>query len=277
ATDLTSAAFIAAFIRFISRRGKPHQMYSDNGGNFVAANKELAEMYALVRSKDHNDKMYNKLAEDEINWNFNPPAAPHMGGLWEATVKSCKYHLKRVLGPTPLTYEEFATFLAQVEACLNSRPLWKSSEDPNDVAALSPGHFLIGAPLTAIAEPDLTELKCNALDRWQHVQQMTQHFWSRWSSEYLHHLQKRTKWDRIHNNVKEGDVVVIIEDNTPPQKWKLGKILELHHNPSDPQNLIRTVTVKTAEGVYKRPIHRLCLLPTEESNELQIDENQCTI
>ncbi|CAG7718553.1 unnamed protein product [Allacma fusca] len=126
------------------------------------------------------------------------------------------------------------------------------------------------ALLMAIPEPNLKELKVNTLDRWQHIQQMTQHFWVRWLSEYLHHLQKRTKWEKIHKNVKEGDVVVIIEDNTP-QKWKMGRILQLHHNPSDPKKLIRTVTMKTAEGIYRRPIHRLCLLPTEE--ELPIDKN----
>ncbi|CAG7673139.1 unnamed protein product [Allacma fusca] len=197
ATDLTSGAFLAAFTRFVSRRGKPLHMYSDNGGNFVAANKELAEMYELVRAQHHNTMVTHQLAEQGIQWSFNPPSAPHMGGLWEATVKSCKFHLKRVLGPTPLTYEEYSTFLAQVEACLNSRPMWKTSGDHDEASALTPGHFLIGAPLMAIPEPDLKDLKTNTLDRWQHIQQMTQHFWARWSSEYLQQLQKRTKWDTV--------------------------------------------------------------------------------
>ncbi|GFX39978.1 integrase catalytic domain-containing protein [Trichonephila clavipes] len=69
--------------------------------------------------------------------------APHMGGLWEAGIKSTKYHLKRVVGETKLTYEEFETFLTQIEACLNSRPLTPISNDSNDQSTLTPGHFII--------------------------------------------------------------------------------------------------------------------------------------
>jgi len=60
-------------------------------------------------------------------------------------VKAIKHHLRRVLGEATLTYEEMATLLAQVEACLNSRPLQALTDDPDDLTALTPGHFLIGS------------------------------------------------------------------------------------------------------------------------------------
>ncbi|XP_032689247.1 uncharacterized protein LOC116852727 [Odontomachus brunneus] len=68
-------------------------------------------------------RIAEQLACDQIQWSFNPPSAPHFGGLWEATVKSLKHYLRRVLGEATLTYEEMSTLLTQVEGCLNSRSL----------------------------------------------------------------------------------------------------------------------------------------------------------
>ena len=75
-----------------------------------------------------------------------PEHAPHFGGLWEAVVKSLKKHLKVVVGETQLTFKELTTLLAQIEACLNSRPFTPLPEASDRVDALMPGHFLIGRP-----------------------------------------------------------------------------------------------------------------------------------
>ncbi|CAG7818898.1 unnamed protein product [Allacma fusca] len=219
---MTSETFLAALRRFTSRRGRPIHIYSDCGTNFVGANRELQEYVKFLRTKEHNEIVSKKLVNEGIQWSFNPPGAPHMGGLWEAGVKSAKFHLRRCLGETPLTFEEYATLLCEVEACLNSRPLTPSSPDPSDLLPISPGHFLIGAPLEALPHPDLTELKINHLSRWQHVQQITQHFWNRWSQEYLRMLQRRPKWNSTHPDLKIGDLVVIQMNGSPRAsgKWQ---------------------------------------------------------
>jgi hypothetical protein len=93
--------------------------------------------------------------QDQIIWEFNPPSAPHFGGLWEVGVKSVKTHLRRTIGEQILTFQELYTLLTQIEAVLNSRPLWAISSDPNDLTALTPGHFLTLVPLTCLPEPDL--------------------------------------------------------------------------------------------------------------------------
>jgi len=105
------------------------------------------------------------MADQGTHWRFNPPAAPHFGGLWEAAVKSVKHHLRRGIGETRLTFEEMATFLAKVEACLNSRPVQALSDDPEDLSALTPGYFLIGGPLNAMPEPSLLNVPANQLTR----------------------------------------------------------------------------------------------------------------
>jgi hypothetical protein len=111
------------------------------------------------------------LANDGVQWHFIPPAAPHFGGLWEAGVKSFKFQfLRRVIGSRTLSKAEFATILCQIEVCLNSRPIAALSDDPGDLSALTPGHFLMGRPLLSVPEESVLEINDNRLSRWQLVQ-----------------------------------------------------------------------------------------------------------
>lgn len=120
-SELTTATFIAALRRFISRRGRPRILYSDNGANFIGANRELKEVHQFVRAEVEAG-IGDVFVNENVEWKFIPSSSPHMGGL-EAGVKSCKYHLKRVMGNALFTFEELTTVLSQIEACLNSRPL----------------------------------------------------------------------------------------------------------------------------------------------------------
>ncbi|CAG7784723.1 unnamed protein product [Allacma fusca] len=257
-SDLTTDAFIAALKRFVSRRGLCSDMSSDCGTNFVGADKELQKDLEILRTSDGLRKVTSSLSSVGIRWHFNPPSAPHFGGLWEAGVKLVKNHMKRVMGTTTLNFEELTTVLAQIEACVNSRPISPLSTDPEDLSALTPGHFLIGQPLNSIPEPDLTDLKINRLSRWQLCQQITQEFWKRWHTEYLATLQQRPKWASEEDNIKIGTLVLIKDDRLPSLKWKLGRVTEVHPGKD---NLVRVVTLKTSEGELKRPVAKLCPLP----------------
>jgi hypothetical protein len=155
--------------RFTSRRGFAKQLFSDNATNFKASDKELKELYTVFKNNEFHNKISSTLANNNISWSFIPPRSPNFGGLWEAGIKSVKYHIKRVIGETILTYEEMYTLLTRIEACLNSRPLFPISNDPNDLNALTPSHLLIGEVLTAPLEHDLTEIQVNRLSRWQLV------------------------------------------------------------------------------------------------------------
>ena len=164
-SDLMTEAFLAALRHFTARRGKVLNMFSDNGQNFVGANNKLRELYNLLRSQDHIQGVEEFAGRESFTWYFIPPESPHFGGIWEAAIKSVKFHLKRVAGNTSLNFEEMTTVLFQVEACLNSRPITAISNDPHDLSYLSPGHFLIGEPLMAIPEPDVTNVPVNRLQR----------------------------------------------------------------------------------------------------------------
>jgi len=257
-SDLSTAAFLNSLKRFIARRGKCIGIYSDNGTNFVGANNALKEMYQLVVA--NHEKIHDFLAEQTIEWHFLPPQSPHMGGLWESAVKSCKTHLAKVVGSALLTFEELAIVTTQIEAILNSRPLTPMSADPTDLQALTPGHFLIGRPLVSILEADLTNLNVNRLDRYQLLEQMKQNFWKRWSIEYLTQLQQRNKWKKVQGTIKKGTMVVLREPNVPPITWRLGRVVDVHPGRD---GLVRIVDVKTATGTYQRSLSKLCVLPID--------------
>ena len=152
------------------------------------------------------------------------------------------------MGCASLTIEEFQTILCLVEVCLNSRPLCAVSSDPNDLCVLTRGDFLIGHPINAIPEPDYSATKTNRLTRWQQSQKLFQHFWKRWSNEYLSNLQQRFKWKQKRSNLVTGNLVLVKDELLPPMKWKLGRVIATRPG-SD--LCVRVATVKTVSGEYK--------------------------
>ncbi|XP_011698520.1 PREDICTED: uncharacterized protein LOC105456273 [Wasmannia auropunctata] len=239
-SDYTSPTFVAAYHRFISRRGLPQNVHSDNGTTFHGADRELSEAYKRASC---NPNFLNQLIVDKTSWHFLPPAAPHFGGLWEAGVKSVKHHLKRCIGKHTLTFEEMTTVLSRIEACLNSRPIAAVSESLDDYTALTPGHFLIGTPLVAIPEPSVLELNENRLSRWQVVQRITEGFWKSWQNDYLQTLQQRPKWRIAQRLARVGQIVLIRNPLTPPSQWDLGRIQACHRGTD---GCTRVVTITTS-------------------------------
>lgn len=260
-SNLTSTAFIAAYRRFAGRRGAAEQMYSDCGTNFVGAAKRLKKLSEEWCQYSATEVM-EMLSTVGTQWHFIPPGSPHFGGLWEAGVKAMKHHFKRMAGYN-LTLEELTTILCQIEACLNSRPLCPISTDPESLEILTPGHFLTGGPLLLVPECDLGRQHINRLTRWQLVQRIQQEFWTKWSSEYLARLQQRPKWKKQVDNVKIGDLVLIKDEQLPPGKWLLGRIVETQ---SGKDGLTRVVTIKNRKTTIKRPITKICLLPIEDND-----------
>ncbi|XP_060864286.1 uncharacterized protein LOC132940572 [Metopolophium dirhodum] len=254
-SDLSTNTFLAALQRFVARRGTPSNIYTDCGTNFKGADQKIRNIMLDSTAKTTYTNAIS------CKWHFNPPAAPHFGGQWEAAVKSTKYHLKRVVGTQRLTFEEMVTLTSRIEALLNSRPITPLSADPNDYRALTPGHFLIGHPMVEIPEKDVIDIPQNRLNRWELLRQMYQSLWKRWSTEYLSSLQRRTKWVDNQPNVKVDDLVLINMPNQPPIHWKLGRIQQVHPGAD---GVVRVATVRTEHGTLTRPIVKLAILPLDK-------------
>lgn len=260
--DLTSSSFIACYECFVGRRGTCYKMYSDNGTSFVGAEREIARAF----KEWQKDGTVDSIAKRGTQWIFMTPGVPHQGGIYKAAVKSMKHHLKRIVGTRILKHRQFRTLLCNIKAVLNSRPLTPLTDDPDDLQALTPGHFLgngllvVSPPFNHMNDEDLEGRKL-----WIERQKMLTHFWQRWQNEYLTTLQERKKWRREKQGLKVGHLVLIRDENLPPTQWKLGRIVELIPG-SD--GLVRNVLIKTAKGEFKRPVQKICVLPvdSEEKN-----------
>lgn len=267
-SSLTTEAFLAALDRFVNRRGLTRMILSDNATNFSGASNELHELYTQFQNGITLNKINDLLLPREIEWRFIPPRAPNFAGLMEAAVKSVKTHIKRTLQNATLTFEEFSTILSHIESILNSRPLYALSSDPNDSMPITPAHLQLGRAIEPVPKPSHLDIKENRLSRWQYLNQLRDRFWKTWSKEYLSTLQVRGKWTKTTTNIVPDMIVLMIEDNVPPQSWKYGKIVKTYPG-SD--SLVRVADVKTASGIFKRSISKLAPLPTRDNEDLQRD------
>lgn len=255
-SDLSTEAFILSLRRFVSRRGKPAVIFSDNGSNFKGANNELNKLLRSSRQSITN------FANDEgIQFKFSPAYSPHFGGIWEAGVKSAKHHLRRIAGNASLTFEELATLFAQIEAILNSRPLTPLSSDPTDPTPLTPGHFLIGRPLASLPSPLISTKYPN---RYERIEQLRQHFWERWRREFVAELQQRTKWKTRQLELRVGDLVILKEEHLPPLQWRLGRVTRLYPGPD---GVSRVADVLSNRGIVRRAINKMCIIATDGVEE----------
>ncbi|CAH2227634.1 jg22410 [Pararge aegeria aegeria] len=249
-STLSTNGFIATLRRFVARRGRCNVIHADCGTNFIGARNQLS---SLMEQASNAEK---------IEFKFNPPSAPHFGGVWEIQIKAAKSHLYRVIGDQVLTFEELTTLFTQIEAVLNSRPLCSISSDPNDLSALTPGHFLTLEPLTAVPDQDLTNVNINRLNRWQLLQSFHQNFWSRWKHEYLNSLTQRAKWTKDSKPLNIGSMVIIKDENRSPLHWPLGRVTNLI---SGADGVARIAILKTATSQQiQRPLVKLCPLPIEQ-------------
>lgn len=255
---MSADSFLAAFLRFTGRRGHCEILLSDNGTNFVGAEGELAEAFESWQSEE----LQHEINLENTVWKFITPAAPHEGGLWEASVKSMKHHVRRVMGTQRYTFEAITTLLAGVEACLNSRPLSAMSDDPNDMEILTPAHFIIGEPLK-LPLPIAPSAQPPAVGRklYDSMRAQQNDFWKAWSADYLSSLMQIPKWQRARENLKIGQMVLIQAENYAPTYWLLGRVTQVH---TGSDGFVRSATIKVSNGELKRSVRKLCVLPTEE-------------
>ena len=258
-SDLSKEASLAAIRRFTSRRGLPNTIYSDNATNFIGSRNEIQEIQQMLQC-DKQSSLKRSMASQGVQWVMIPPRAPHFGGLWKAGVKSVKQLLRRQMGNIRLNFEELTYLLTQIEAVLSSRPITMMSTDPQGSQVVTPGHFLIGGPLTALPDRVVNDSQATPLKRWMLVQFLTQHFWKRWIKEYLLTHQIRNKWQRKSVNIQPGDLVYVAEDNISPLQWPLARVTKTFTGNDD---LVRVVEVKINGKFYSRPISKLGKLPIQ--------------
>ena len=260
ANSLETDSFLNALRRFIARRGPVREIRCDNGTNFVGAERELRE---ALKEMNH-DELTEKLRQQQIDWKFNPPAASHMGGVWERQIRT----VRRILATLLLEHtgrlddESLYTLLCEVESIINSRPLTVISSDVKDPLPLSPSQIL--TMKTSVVLPPPGQFQHNDVylrRRWRRVQYLCNLFWSRWKKEYLPTLQQRPKWNQPKRNMEVHDVVLIKDENESRNDWSMGIIAKVE---PDSKGFVRSAVVKTQTSELRRPVHKLVLLLAAE-------------
>ncbi|XP_057376227.1 uncharacterized protein LOC130697337 [Daphnia carinata] len=272
ANGLSMEEFLLCFSRFVSLRGKPKVVYSDNGTNFVAAEQELRQALEELISK--HEELQTLMPCQQIEWHFSPPHGPHFGGVWERIVQSCKRAMKSSKGNCLVTDQVLRTVIAEVAALLNARPLTHLSVDPEDPDPLTPNHFLYGGarPYFPLQLADVEDLNVTN-KQFQQSQAILQHFWNRWLREYVPHLTERRKWQENRPNVTVGYLVLAVEPSTLRGQWPMGQVLEVI--PSATDNVVRVVKVKLSNHPKPciRPVAKLCIMvPAKEQQIYAKDE-----
>ncbi|XP_071964267.1 uncharacterized protein [Antedon mediterranea] len=255
AYSLITSSFINTLRRFIARRGQIKKLRSDNGTNFVGADKELKKEI----SEWNTQVIHMYLQQRDIEWEFNPPGASHFGGVWERMIRTVRQVMKGVLKEQNLKMDDegLQTLFCEVEMIVNNRPITTLSTDPNDFRPLTPAMLLTQREQLPLPPGVFDKRDIYARRYWRQVQYLSNLFWQRWRKEYLPTMQERQKWFNPKRNLEIGDIVLVVDNSLPRNSWLLGRIVESER---DNNGLVRSCTVKTQFSTLNRPIAKLCLL-----------------
>ena len=237
--------------RFISRRGCPDNVISDNDSNFVAIETQ------------------NFASNLNIKWHFNLALAPWQGGFFERLVRRVKELMKKHLQNYKITLVELQTILLEIDLIINNRPdthiYTESTELP-----LTPSQLVFSRNLNYSSLP---ESPVNVeIDIYEHREKLTNiihHFWHRWRTEYVTNLCEYQKLRSLNNNspyIKVNDVLLIHDDNAPRHLWRIVRVIELIKSKSDNEVRGALVKVPRTGRTVPRPINKLIPIDCIESH-----------
>ncbi|XP_068149714.1 uncharacterized protein [Drosophila tropicalis] len=265
ATSLSTDSFLCVLKAFIARRGVPRTILSDNGTNFRGASRVL---------KEHIERISTSAVEQQyptLEFKFNPPSSPHMGGVWDRLVRSTKSIRSEILPKAGLKEEVLRGAFADVEQILNSRPLTYVPLESPESEALTPNHFLKGTSSGLRESGSLEQSGPQLAKGYRVASQIVDRFWKRWLRKYLPTITRRTKWFQPQlKPVAVGDVVIIVDDAAKRNTWAKGRVIDVHRG-KDGQ--VRSAVVRTVDGLVTRPTVKLAVLNLE-SNPPHVDAGE---
>ena len=250
-SKLDTNCTLMAITRFANLRGIPKKIFSDNGTCFKSASKELQKL----RQDLDNDYLKNKLSIRDIEWIFNPPAAPNFGGVYERMVRSVKDGLKVLINSEYNSYEVLATALSEVVNTVNNRPLTFVSVNQDDIRAITPNDIILLKENNTQLDEEI-QFDCNPKKAWKNSHAIADKFWKTWIKSYRPLLLKRSKWpdNRSDPDLKVGDYVYIIDENEIRGRYLKGIITKTY---PDKNNRVRVADIQTNNGIFKRSVQKI--------------------
>ena len=225
--SLSVPAFLRAFRRYTSRKGLPALLISDNAKTFRAS---CTEIRKLCRAEE----VLRYLTDNQITWQFIVEKAPWWGGFWERLIRSVKRSLRKVIGRVNLTYDELQTLVVEIEGLINARPITYMYDDTESISfPLSPSHLVYGRRITTMPNSEHYEIVStykSLTRKAKHHRNLLERFTKQWRNEYLLALRERASIKTRGNrnpDIAVGDIVIIRNDQTKRNFWKLAKVEEL--------------------------------------------------
>lgn len=256
---MDTSSFINALRRFLAIRGPVKLIRSDCGTNFKGACKELK---VLLQDDERNVSRF--LSEEGCAWIFNPPHSSHMGGVWERMIGVSRRILDSMLSqiqPSHLTHEVLSTLMAEVSAIINARPLTTVSTDVNAPSLLTPTMILTQKVCSPHPPPGCFADAHLHRQQWRRVQHLANTFWERWRREYLSTLQSRSKWQKSHPNIKEGDLVLLRDTQVKRNQWPMALVTKaLPASDGKVRKLELKVAREGTSRTFLRPITEVVVL-----------------
>ncbi|XP_037816930.1 uncharacterized protein LOC119607192 [Lucilia sericata] len=252
ADELSTDAFILCFRNFVNRRGTPIRIRSDNGTNFIGAQKLLKKEDRLFDV----DKIQEEAINRNIEWLFNCPGNPSSGGVWERLIRIIKRLLSKTLKDTSPKVETLRSLLIEAENILNSRPLTDIPINSDEDEPITPNHFLIGC-VNSTQTPSVSDENICLRKQWKIAQNLKDRLWNRWIREYLPQLIQISKWKDKQIPLKIDDIVLIFDRDLPRNQWLKGRIVKVF--PAK-DGTIRFAEIKTSKGIIRRPASKLAIL-----------------
>ena len=256
--SLDTSSFINALRRFVAVRGPVKHMRSDRGTNFVGACKDLR-----IPSNIDNTTVKTYLSDQGCTWTFNPPHASHHGGTWERMIGLARRILDSMFLQLKdkLTHEVLVTFMAEVAAIINGRPLIPVTTDSEDLYVLTPAALLtqkvniVPAPAGVFGVSDLYK------SQWRQVQHLSNTFWDKWRKQFLPTLQPRKKWQSVQPNITQGSVVLLKNSQAPRNEWPLGLVTQTFPGKDGKVRQVEVKIVKSGgSSLFLRPVTEIVLL-----------------
>ena len=269
--NLSCHSFLLAFRKFCNRRSFPSLVLSDNATTFVAAAGFLRDIAESREVQEH-------LIDIKCSWQFIPARAPWFGAIWERLIGLVKACLKKVLGQALVTFEELCCILVELEAIINDRPLGYDPGDLNQLEVLTPNHLLYGRKLRIFPKEVISweefssdptvGIGDDVTRRFKYISHLCDHLWKRWKREYLSAL-RETHNNNVRSNTWPGvGDLVLIHDEGPRAKWKMGRIIGLYPGGD---GIVRVVQLKTSVGLLNRPTVKL--YPLELSSTVEPEDS----
>ncbi len=245
--DMTAVTFRKSLKNFMTRRGVPKLIISDNAKTFHSTAKWLK----TVQTDGKTNAILEKI---NISWRFNLSKAPWWGGFFERMVGLVKRTLKKSLGRAKLSLSELTELMLDVEFCINNRPLTYQGEDL-EMEPLTPNHLIHGRRMKPIyEEANLSDEDSTAARRrLRYLQRCKEQYWKRWNSEYLRSLREHHRITGSSSQIEEGDIVLIKAENQSRNTWKLGKVVKIIKGKD---NVIRGVRLQTMTNDVTKYLER---------------------